>query len=259
MTAARGPALSKLTFLGTGAAVADADHENAHLLIETPARLVLVDCPTNPIPRLHRQGVDLSARMSDLILTHFHPDHVSGFVVMLQTAWLLERKQPVRLHGLPDVIARARAMLDLFDWTSWPGMFPIEFHTIAPEPLQTVLAYDDLRICATPVKHIIPDIGLRFDFADSGGSAAYSSDTEPHLPLAELARGVDVLIHEAGAGYGHSSPAQAGEIARLAGAKRLYLIHYQTWGKDPSPLVDEARRAFGGEVHLARDGDVIEF
>lgn len=252
--------MAKITFLGTGAAVANADHENAHLLIETDARLVLIDCPGNPIPRLHRQGVDISGRLSDLVLTHFHADHVSGFAMMLQTAWLLGRTAGTTLHGLPDVIDRARAMLQLFDWPNWPGMFPIDFHTVAPEAFQPVLTYPDLQITASPVRHLIPNLGLRFDFPPYGGSAAYSSDTEPCPALVELANGVDVLIHEAsGASVGHSSAEQAGEIARRAGAKKLYLIHYQTWGTDPLPRAAEARAAFGGDVQIARDGDVIEF
>ena len=43
------------------------------------------------------------------------------------------------------------------------------------------------------------------------------------------------------------------EIARKAGAKSLYLIHYRTGEHDPRPLVEQARGTFQGPVFLAED------
>ena len=40
--------------------------------------------------------------------------------------------------------------------------------------------------------------------------------------------------------------------------RTLRLIHYPTWKSDPSPLVDEARRVFDGDVRLAEDWDEVE-
>jgi ribonuclease Z len=76
----------------------------------------------------------------------------------------------------------------------------------------------------------------------------------------ELAREADVLLHEAhGATVGHSSARQAAGIAREAGVKTLYLIHYATWNFEPEKLVQEAAEVFAGEVQLARDFMVLEF
>src|SRR5690606_40013620 len=61
-------------------------------------------------------------------------------------------------------------------------------------------------------------------------------------------------LHEAaGEGLGHSSAAQAGEIATEAGAQKLVLVHYNVWEADPSKLVPEARKTFNGPVELAVD------
>ena len=49
----------------------------------------------------------------------------------------------------------------------------------------------------------------------TGTSLAYSCDTEPCTAVVDIARDVDILLHEAtGAVTGHSSAAQAGEAAR---------------------------------------------
>lgn len=83
---------------------------------------------------------------------------------------------------------------------------------------------------------------------------AYSSDTEPCDAMVELARDADILIHEAATNtLGHSSAAQAGEIARRAGARRLVLIHYRPSPRKYDRWREEATAAFGGPVELAQD------
>ena len=69
------------------------------------------------------------------------------------------------------------------------------------------------------------------------------------------------MIHEAAGfdGMGHTDARQAGEIASEAGAKSLYLIHYQVWNADPEPLVAEAKETFDGPVYLCKDFDEFEF
>jgi ribonuclease BN (tRNA processing enzyme) len=75
-----------------------------------------------------------------------------------------------------------------------------------------------------------------------------------------LARQTDVLIHEAtGAMLGHSSAAQAGEIATRAEAKELLLIHYRTGDFDTRVLIEQARQTFKGPVSLAYDFMSIQF
>ena len=69
-----------------------------------------------------------------------------------------------------------------------------------------------------------------------------------------MAEGADVLIHEAsGASKGHTSAAQAGEIASVAGVAELYLIHYPTRSSDPGRLIEDAGKKFAGSVRLAKD------
>ncbi|MGZ8710174.1 MAG: MBL fold metallo-hydrolase, partial [Thermoanaerobaculia bacterium] len=43
-------------------------------MIQQDSHQVLVDCASNPVLQLKRAGVELE-QITDLILTHFHPDH----------------------------------------------------------------------------------------------------------------------------------------------------------------------------------------
>jgi ribonuclease Z len=120
-----------------------------------------------------------------------------------------------------------------------------------------VLDWPDFRIISSPNEHYnVPNIALRMEIKRSGLVVTYSCDTRPCESVVRLAHNADILIHEAtGADpYGHSSAAQAGEVASEAGAKRLVLIHYEVWGNaDPTRLIAEAQTTFDGPVELAED------
>ena len=251
--------MGKIIVLGSASAVPDTQHENTHFLLQAGAHSVLIDCAGSPIQRLARADVELDS-ITDIILTHFHPDHVSGIPMLLMGMWLMGRKTGVNIYGLHGTVERMQAMMDLYYWQNWPDFYPVHFHGFAEEEGVEVLATEHLRITASPVRHLIPTIGLRIAFLDSGKLAAYSCDTEPSPNVVRLAEDVDVLFHEAGGPFvGHTSPLQAGEIARQSGAKSLYLVHYPTRGENTADFVKEAGTFFDGPVYLAEDFMTVEF
>ena len=249
--------MGKIVILGTGNAIPVEKHENTHLCIQINERVILVDCATNPVVQLRKAKIDLD-QISEIIFTHFHPDHVSGAPSLLMGMWLMGRKRPLRIFGVEHTISRIKKMMDLYDWRTWPNFFPVEFITQPEDELALLISAADIRVFSSPVEHLLPTLGLRIEFPLSGRSAAYSSDTQPCNAVARLAKGVDVLIHEAtGATLGHSSAQQAGKIAEQAQAARLYLIHYPAHPK-PEQLVRDAQGVFTGEVIVAEDLMEIE-
>ena len=253
--------MAQIVILGSSAAVSDAEHDNTHLLLmgerTTP---ILIDAGSNPLGKLKNMGVD-DDTVQDVILTHFHPDHVSGVPNMLMHMWLLGRQAPLRFYGLHHCINRMEDMLMAFQWDEWPNFFPVTFHRVQERRAATVLENEEFVITAYPVDHFVPTVGLRVENKLNGRVLAYSCDTEPTDSLYELAAGApDLLIHEAaGPPPGHSTARQAGELATAVGAKSLYLIHYQVWNTDPFLLVPEAQSVYDGPVTLCQDFDVYEF
>lgn len=99
--------------------------------------------------------------------------------------------------------------------------------------------------------------------ADPQMSYAYCSDTAYDPRLAEDLRGVDTLYHEStyladnlstAAPRGHSTAAQAGRIATLAGCRRLILGHYSQAYTDDALFAVEAATTFSGEIIAAHEG-----
>lgn len=252
--------MAKIVILGSAAAVNDATHDYTHfLLLGDETGPILIDAGSNPLGKLKHLGIDYNS-LQDVILTHFHPDHVGGIPNMLMHMWLIGRQVPMRVHGLHHCINRIEDTMEAYNWQDWPNFFPITFHRLSERKNITVLDNADFHITAYPVKHFVPTIGLRILNKHNGRVLGYSCDTEPCDTVFDIANDVDMLIHEAaGAPPGHSTATQAAQIAHEASAKSLYLIHYPVWNADPEPLVDEAARIYKGPITLCKDFDIYEF
>ena len=251
--------MPKLIFLGTSNAIPAKGHENTHMALLGEKRVVLVDCSSNPLLRLEQVGVDFND-LTDLILTHFHPDHVGGISQLLMDMWLMGRHRPLNIYGLHHTLDRVEGVMGFYGWSEWPNFFPVAFFRVPLEEMSLVLECEEFRIFSSPVQHFIPTMGLRMEFPGTGKVVAYSCDTEPCPQVLRLAEGANILIHEAsGPLPGHSSAGQAGEAAARAEVESLYLIHYPTGRFASGDLVAEAREQFKGPIALAEDFKVLEF
>jgi ribonuclease Z len=245
--------MPKLIILGSSNSIPDANHENTHMVLIGQNSTVLIDCANNPIIRLKQAGIDFN-QLSDIILTHFHPDHVSGVPLLLMDMWLMGRKRPLNIFGLQHTMDRMEDLMGFYGWSEWPNFFPVVFYRLPASEMVPVIDNDEFEIHASLVNHMIPCIGLRLEGKISGKVIAYSSDTEPCDQVVRLAENADVMIHEAtGSSNGHSSASQAGEIAKKAFAKILYLIHNPTGDNPTDDLIIDAKKKFDGSVYLAED------
>ncbi len=96
-----------------------------------------------------------------------------------------------------------------------------------------------------------------------GRTVVYVGDTRPTESVRDIARGADLLIHEAtfadaetdrAQETGHSTARQAAELARDAGVRSLILTHISArYTREAPELVAEAREVFP-ETTIARDG-----
>jgi len=248
--------MARLTVLGSAAAVSDTTHDNTHLLLQGDrGSTILIDCGSNPLPKLAQMGVDAND-LTALILTHFHPDHVSGLMIMLMQLWLRGRLKPLPIYGLHHCLQRAEGMMHAAMWETWPTFFEVQFCPVPEREGTPLLEDDDFRITAWPTAHYIPTIGLRVAIKPDGRVLSYTSDTAPIPSLKHLAQGAALLVHEAtGETPGHSSAAQAGQTATAAEVERLVLIHYDV-RRSPHDLAAEARTTYAGPVEVAQDGAV---
>lgn len=205
------------------------------LLVKAGDLTLLLDAGEGVYAALRRCGFDIS-EVDYILITHKHGDHVLGFPTLLVHAQRLKHK--LKLFGPSNLdlesLLDAAGIPEYLEW--------VEAKLIEPpsEPL-LLLSEGAARIYAVAAEHTLPAIAYRLEA--SGVSLVYTGDTAPTSSVTNLAKGCDLLIHEASfnpgeeavaAAHGHSTAKQAVEVAVEAGAKCLMPVHF-----GPTPAVLE--------------------
>jgi ribonuclease BN (tRNA processing enzyme) len=269
----------RLILTGTGTPHPCLHRAGPSQIVEVAGQRLLFDCGEGTIHQLLRAGVQ-PQEIQDLFLTHLHLDHIAGltgfvfgsFYFNLRAA---EGQQRARLqvYGPEDTdhlfgSLRGAYRVDMANRRKMgvptQGFFDETVHRLATGP---VLERPEYRITAAPADHGIETFGFRIDY--DGGSLVLSGDTTYAPSIVALARGADVLVHEAHMAderptnplYApvweniaaiHSTPEQAGRVAREAGVRRLIVTHLKP-DIDASTVQRRCASEFDGEVIVAQD------
>jgi phosphoribosyl 1,2-cyclic phosphodiesterase len=193
---------------------------------------------------LSREGPALRAH---LLLTHTHWDHIQGlpFFKPLSAPGTEMTIYGAAQEGVPleDILGR---QMD-------PMVFPVPLKALAAQIVVTEIeegpvSIEGFRVRAVRLRHPGTTLGYVLEPVSGGRKLAYITDNElgpgGSYPVAadwreSLVRalaGVDVLVHDAmygeqmiraRAGWGHSTPRQAVDLAVAARCPRLLLFHYE--------------------------------
>ncbi len=216
-----------------------------------------------------------------LLLTHAHWDHILGIAffrpVYRDDAVILVDGCPRAYYGLANI----------FDDRRGNGYFPVAFddlqahiHHLDQLP-HGLLRLGDLVVQGIETNH--PQGGMGFRITEGEVCLVFLTDNElrPDAPLgrqpgdyARFAHGCQLLIHDAQytpeeidqhRGWGHSTYADAVDLAIAAGVLRLVLFHHDPSRTDVQLRAIEAQaqelaRHHGSSllVSAAREGEVIE-
>jgi ribonuclease BN (tRNA processing enzyme) len=223
-------------------------------------------------------------RLRYIFLTHQHSDHNADYGNLILLAWTAGLKTPVDSYGPPPLEKMTRLFFDMNAYDirtriadeGRPELAPLlRVHEIQEPGL--VMEDERVRVTAALVQHppVAPAFAYRFDGPDR--SIVISGDTTYSEALVSLAKGADVLVHEALYLPGleallkrvsnattlrehllasHTTTEDVGRVAAKAGVKTLVLSHLVP-GDDPS-ITDAlwtagVREHFKGEIIVGRD------
>lgn len=275
---------TRLILLGTGGGPRPRKESSAsaHAIIVNGATYI-IDCGDGVARQLALAGVPLNTIRS-VFITHHHSDHNADYGNLLLLAWTAGLKTRVDTFGPPPLERMTQLFLEMNAYDidtrimdeGRPALAPL----IHPHELNKggpVTQDENVKVTAALVNHppVTPAFGYRFDTADR--SIVFSGDTTPTPSLIELARGADVLVHDALFVPGvermvarvpnapalrksilshHTSAEDAGRVAKEAGVKTLVLSHLVP-PDDPAITeqmwIDAARQHFTGQIIVGKD------
>ncbi|MGC9964465.1 MAG: MBL fold metallo-hydrolase [Syntrophobacteraceae bacterium] len=212
------------------------------ILVEGPKRTVILDAGTG-IRELGKEmiqdphlGID---RPCYLAFSHFHWDHIQGLPFFLP-AYDSRRTFTISAIGRGQTGKHLRS---IFETQMQEVYFPVSLDDMGAKIIflhssSNHISLDEAFVRA--IKHNHPGGAHSYRLQDIEGKVVvYCTDIEHGEQIdqhvVELARGADLLIHEAQytpeelpryKGRGHSSWAQAVEVAEKALVKRLIITHH---------------------------------
>jgi len=257
----------KVTFLGTSAAWASARHNNVCFVAHS-REPILFDCGPSIVHQLAVAGIE-PEEIRTVIVSHIHGDHSLGLPMFLVVAQISGRRRPLTVCMPQSAIGPMKKVCA----TVFPNLpkyaesASVEWVPLPETGSGTFGLAGQAEATTARAQHPVPVVSTHVRFGAERVSLAYSGDTAYCERVAHNAQGADLLVHESNwsvalktaTGHGHSTATDAANVARLAGARRLALVHTlrDLAGHEPE-IEAEAAEVFGGEVFAPTDFSTFE-
>ena len=234
-----------LTILGRSGSFAGPGEACSGYLLSSDSTHVWLDCGPGTLANL-QEHVALEA-LSGIVVSHAHPDHWIELPLAHVAFQHYIHRKDLPVFGTAETrerleAARGEQLAPTFDWTTITDGSSFEI--------------GDLRFTCAVTDHPVETLAMRIEDVTGGCRMVYSADTGPEWPLTTLGEGFDLALCEAtlaaeeAGTFTHLSAAEAGEQARLAGARRLVITHFAP-GMDTDLARKQAAETFGNDVDVA--------
>jgi ribonuclease BN (tRNA processing enzyme) len=228
--------------LGSGGWIPTKRRETCCAYLRSGGHVLLIDAGTGVQRLVEDPGLLAGVERLDVVLTHFHLDHVAGLSYLPALPIRATLWGPGEALGGPSTATVLGRMFG-------SPLFGAELDDITAEVRELPSSGFELGPFALSSRvqrlHTDPTLALRI-----GDALTYCTDTAADPGNARFAEGAELLLHEAWYASAstddgtHSAAGEAGRIAREAGVERLVLIHVNPLGGSDDELAAPANAEF---------------
>lgn len=275
---------TKVIILGSGTCAPHPTRGSPANYIALDDKHFMIDGGAGSLHALAKSGIDY-AQLDGIFYTHFHPDHIGGLMPLLQALlWdpTLQRTKDFTFYGPEGLKKHIDGLRVLFQESTMPKTFNILIRELND---QDEIIFNKALVKAFYVPHTNHSLGYRFTSSD-GKVITFSGDTGYGQEVVNLTRNADLAILECSwteeyfdcfpsnnklsrfvvkgitrffniKNKGHLTATLAGELAQLAGVKKLVLTHIYP-NTDKIPLKERCAKVFKGKIVIASDFDIFD-
>ncbi len=246
--------MTEIKFIGTSSGFAEKGRFHFQIYFKNKSGNVLFDAPDGGVHALLAADEKIN-EISAIVISHFHPDHVSGLASLLQQMKLTRRTAPLKIFVHEKT---KRALLKLLALTYiFPDTFPFDFELVAFREKRATPIFENFLFFAYENAHVRDKYGKASDevkFVSS--SFLFEIDGKKIAVTADVANGEEFFLFPVSrvdcfvAEWTHAEFSAFAKVVERYKPEKLIITHYHS----------EKIAAFEprDKITLAKDGAVFK-
>jgi ribonuclease Z len=255
--------MPEIIILGCSSGDPSADRANAAILIRQGEKLYQFDAGDGCASTIKRLDIDHSD-IGIIIISHMHPDHITGLFLEIQMMHLANRRTPLNVYLPSEAISAVEVFLRATYLFTEKLSFELKFRPVIPDP---VFRDDNISVYARANSHfmkyndLIGKIGApnkmqsySYVIKSNDAKIIYSGDVGSADDYADLLPGCDALITE---GL-HVNQDDLFAKAAACGVRHLILTHLSDdMYRNVEPIKVLAQQHRIKSLYIAKDGMIV--
>jgi ribonuclease BN (tRNA processing enzyme) len=237
--------MSNLTLLGTGTCQIEFERRASSVLLELDDAYILFDCGHGTVQRLLEAGIHHN-QVDHLVLSHFHPDHVSDLIPFLHAgAWSRQnpRSSDIHVYGPEGVQNLIEGFVRIFGIDAFQqSSYSLVVHQVTDGFFGIGFQHFEFLSLPPAGNH-----GLRFTY--NGKTYALTGDSHFHAEEVEFLKGVDLAVIDSG----HLEDGEIVELAVASQARMIVCSHLYREIDAPRLQAQAELRGYQGSMAVGRD------
>lgn len=150
----------ELIFLGTAGMVPTKERNVQSIYLDYKGEGILLDCGEGTQRQIQHAGLN-AQKIKTILISHWHGDHVSGLVGLLQTIGNFSGQdtKPLRLFGPKGT---KKHLHHLMNGCVFETKIDLEVTEVDAKKLKTIYSAEEYELAAINLDHSTPCIGFRF-------------------------------------------------------------------------------------------------
>jgi ribonuclease Z len=148
----------EIVFLGTSCMVPTKERNVQGIFISYNGEGILVDCGEGTQRQMNIAGINRKS-VKKILISHWHGDHVSGIIGLIQTIGNIEGEQSLKIFGPVGSKERVSHMLQM---CTFDNKIDLEIIELAPKGVEKFFETRDYYLECTSLDHSTPCLGFNF-------------------------------------------------------------------------------------------------
>src|SRR3989338_10169112 len=145
----------EITFLGTGSMVPTKQRNHSAIILTYKNETILMDCGEGTQRQMKIAGIK-PARITKLLISHWHGDHVFGIPGLMSTMGADKPGTVLKIYGPAGT---KKYMQEMFQWFAFKDIIEYEVYEVKSG---TIFEGDKYRLEGRQLAHSVPCVGFSF-------------------------------------------------------------------------------------------------